>query len=57
MSALCKLSNVSTRNSQDKQRIHTVDDKSKLRDEIVEEPEQQSSCGCSGRSPDSAKAV
>lgn len=40
MSALCKLSNASTRNSQDKERIQTVDDKNKLRDEIVEELEK-----------------
>lgn len=57
MSALCKLSNASTRNSQDKEHIQTVDDKNKLRDEIVEELEKQSSCGFSGRSPDSAKAI
>lgn len=57
MSVLCELSNASTRHSQDKEHIQTVDDKNKLGDEIVEEPEQRSSCGCSGRCPDSAKAI
>lgn len=57
MPALCKLSNVSARNTQDKEHVHTVDDKNKLRDEILEEPEQRNSCGRSGRSPDSAKAI